>query len=115
MSVTEDAAKKQSVERFRGQALVSRVKELIHQGNVRRIRVKNDEGHTVVEIPVTAGVVAAIAAPVVTAIAAIAALTNEWTIEVDHVEPPETAPSAEATAKTAGEDAVAGAGDGEAG
>ena len=116
MSVTQDTAKKQSVERFRGQALVSRIKELIHQGNVRRIVVKNDDGHTVMEIPVTAGVVAAIAAPVVTAIAAIAALTNEWTIEVDHVEPHETVPSDEATAKTSdagagtGTDEVAGAG-----
>ncbi|KDN22944.1 ubiquitin-associated- domain-containing protein [Amycolatopsis rifamycinica] len=80
-------------ENFRGQELVARVKELIHQGNVRRIRIKNDEGHIVLEIPVTAGVVAAIAAPVVTAIGAIAALAKEWTIEVDHVAAPvETKP-----------------------
>jgi uncharacterized membrane protein len=72
--------------RVRGQALVAKVKELIHEGNVRRIIVKNDEGHTVLEIPVTAGVVALIAAPVVTAIGAIAALANEWTIEVERRE-----------------------------
>jgi hypothetical protein len=83
--MTVDSPTTKRAERFRGQELVARVKELIHQGNVRRVRVKNDEGHTVLEIPVTAGVVAAIAAPVVTAIGAIAALAKEWTIEVDHV------------------------------
>ncbi|WIY02030.1 DUF4342 domain-containing protein [Amycolatopsis mongoliensis] len=93
--MTVDSGTTKKTERFRGQELVTRVKELIHQGNVRRIRVKNDEGHTVMEIPVTAGVVAAIAAPVVTAIGAIAALAKEWTIEVDHV------PTSE---KEAGED-----------
>ena len=87
MTVDSPATKK--TEKFRGQELVARVKELIHQGNVRRIRVKNDEGHTVMEIPVTAGVVAAIAAPVVTAIGAIAALAKDWTIEVDHTVTPQ--------------------------
>ncbi|MFJ8962543.1 DUF4342 domain-containing protein [Lentzea sp. NPDC102401] len=71
------------VSRLRGEALVEKVKELIHEGNVRRLILKNDEGHTVMEIPLTAGVVAAIAAPVVTAIGAIAAIASEWTIEVD--------------------------------
>ncbi|MFD8496756.1 DUF4342 domain-containing protein [Amycolatopsis sp. NPDC059657] len=89
--------------RYKGQALVAKVKELIHEGNVRRIVVKNDEGHTVMEIPVTAGVVAAIAAPVVTAIGAIAALTKEWTIEVEHRTPP-TAAAADDTAPEPGAD-----------
>jgi hypothetical protein len=71
------------VSRLRGEALVEKVKELIHEGNVRRLILKNDKGHTVMEIPVTAGVVAAIAAPVVTAIGAVAAIASEWTIEVD--------------------------------
>lgn len=71
------------VSRLRGEALVEKVKELIHEGNVRRLILKNDKGHTVMEIPVTAGVVAAIAAPVVTAIGAVAALASDWTIEVD--------------------------------
>jgi hypothetical protein len=48
-----------------------------HEGNVRRLTIKNGEGHTVMEILVAAGVVAAIAAPMVTAIGAIAALTND--------------------------------------
>lgn len=68
---------------LRGEALVEKVKQLIHEGNVRRLIIKNDKGHTVMEIPVTAGVVAAIAAPVVTAIGAIAALASDWSIEVE--------------------------------
>ncbi|MEO6081951.1 MAG: DUF4342 domain-containing protein [Umezawaea sp.] len=72
-----------TTDRVHAQALVAKVKELIHEGNVRRIVVKNEQGQTVMEIPVTAGVVAAIAAPVVTAVAAIAALAKEWSIEVE--------------------------------
>lgn len=65
-----------------GEVLVAKVKELLHEGTVRRIVIKNDEGHTVMEIPVTAGVVALIALPIVTAVGAIAALANDWTIRV---------------------------------
>jgi hypothetical protein len=75
--------------KLRGQALVDKVKELIHQGNVRRLVVKNDKGNTVIEIPVTVGVVAAVAAPVVSAIGAIAALANDWSLEVERREPAE--------------------------
>ncbi|MCS7475224.1 DUF4342 domain-containing protein [Umezawaea endophytica] len=87
MTVTNNRTTTTS-ERVRGHALVAKVKELIHEGNVRRIVVKDDHGHTIVEIPVTAGVVAAIAAPVVTAVAAIAVLAKEWSIEVERVKPP---------------------------
>lgn len=80
--------------KFRGEMMVAKVKELLHQGNVRRIVVKNDERHTVLEIPVTAGVIAAVAAPIATAIGAIAALAYDWTIEVEHkVEPPDAPPA----------------------
>ncbi|WNV84758.1 DUF4342 domain-containing protein [Umezawaea sp. Da 62-37] len=87
MTVTNDQTTT-TTDRVRGQALVAKVKELIHEGNVRRIVVKDDRGHTVMEIPVTAGVVAAILAPVVTAVAAIAVLAKEWSIEVERVNPP---------------------------
>ncbi len=86
MTVEQDTAPKTI--RVRGQAFVDKVKELIHEGNVRRLTIKDDQGYTVLEIPVTAGVVAAVVAPVVTAIGAIAALANEWSIEVEHHEPP---------------------------
>ncbi|MBB5801180.1 hypothetical protein F4560_000948 [Saccharothrix ecbatanensis] len=75
---------------LRGQALVEKVKELLHEGNVRRLVIKNDKGHTVMEIPVTAGVVVAVAAPVVAAVAAIAALAGEWSVDVERHEPPQT-------------------------
>lgn len=55
----------------------------MHEGNVRRITIRNDEGHTVMEIPVTAGVVAAVAAPMLVGVAAIAALSNSWEIQID--------------------------------
>ena len=64
-----------------GSDLVDRVKQLIHEGNVRRIIVKH-EGHTVVEIPLTVGVVGAILAPALAAIGAIGALLAQCTIEV---------------------------------
>jgi hypothetical protein len=78
--------------RVRGEALAAKVKELIHEGNVRRITVRNDQSHAVIEIPVTAGVVAAVVAPVLVAVAALAALAGSWEIEVDR------APGAAATA-----------------
>jgi predicted regulator of Ras-like GTPase activity (Roadblock/LC7/MglB family) len=62
--------------------LANKVKELIHEGNVRRVIVRNGEGQTVMEIPVTAGVVVAVIAPILTALGAIAALAAEWSIEV---------------------------------
>lgn len=68
--------------KIRGEAMTAKVKDLLHEGSVRRIIVKNHDGHTVIEIPVTAGVVAAIVAPALTAVAAIAALANDWEIEV---------------------------------
>lgn len=71
---------------LQGAALAGKVKELLHEGNVRRLVVKNDEGHTVMEIPVTAGVIAAIALPVVTAVGALAAFANDWKIEVHRKE-----------------------------
>ncbi|HEU5474914.1 MAG TPA: DUF4342 domain-containing protein [Actinophytocola sp.] len=86
MTVEQDAARKTI--RLRGQAFVDKVKELLHEGNVRRLVIKTEQGHTVMEIPVTAAVVAAVVAPVVTAVGAIAALASEWSIEVEHHEPP---------------------------
>ena len=72
-----------------GSQLVEKVKQLIHEGNVRKVRLLH-EGRTVIEIPLTIGApVAAIgilAAPVLAAIAAFAALVTECTIEVEKIE-----------------------------
>lgn len=67
--------------------LVAKVRELIREGNVRRVFVKNESGETLIEIPLTAGVavtaVAAAVAPVLVAVGAIAALLTQATIGVE--------------------------------
>lgn len=72
------------VEEFKvkGDELLSRIKELIREGNVRRVTIKNSEGKTLIEIPLTIGVVGALIAPVAAAIGAVAALVTECSIEV---------------------------------
>jgi hypothetical protein len=62
--------------------LVDAVKKLLHEGNVRRIVIKQ-EGRTVVEFPVTVGVVGAVVAPVLAAVGALAAVLTDCTIEVE--------------------------------
>ena len=62
--------------------LVQRVKELIHEGNVTRIIVKNEEGKTLLEIPVTVGVIGFILVPWLAAVGAITALATRCTIVV---------------------------------
>jgi hypothetical protein len=72
-----------------GDQLVAKVKELIQQGNIRRVRLVHD-GKTLMEIPLTVGAplaaVGILAAPVLAAIGAVAALVSETTIEVEKVE-----------------------------
>jgi len=65
-----------------GRDLVDKVKSLIHEGNVRRIIVKDEHGHTFVEIPVTVAAVSVILAPVLAALGAISALVAKFTIVV---------------------------------
>ncbi len=72
--------------RVEGEKLVAKIKELFHEGNVRRIIIKDRDGKTVMEIPVTLGVVGALIAPQLAAIGAIAALLTEATIVVEKVE-----------------------------
>jgi hypothetical protein len=78
-------------EEFKVQAkdLGEKVKSLIHEGNVRRIIIKDEKGNTFVEIPVSVGLVAAVAVPVLAAVGAIAALVANFTIAVERTgEPP---------------------------
>jgi hypothetical protein len=70
-----------------GQQLVDAVKRLVHEGNVRRVIIKHD-GHTIAEFPLTIGVIGAVLAPMLAAIAAIAAAVKECTVEVERMEPP---------------------------
>lgn len=66
-----------------GKDLASKIKELIHEGNVRRIIVKNEQGHTFMEIPLTVATVGVIAAPVVAAIATLAGMVANFTVIVE--------------------------------
>ncbi len=78
---------KVSYEEFRvnGEAVVGKIKELIHEGNIRRITIKNDKGETLIEIPLTVGVVGVVFLPVWAAIGALAALAANLTIVVETV------------------------------
>ena len=68
--------------KVKGEDLLKKVKELIHEGNIRRIIIKNDKGETYIEIPLTLGVVGMVLAPVLAAVGAIAALASNFTIEI---------------------------------
>ena len=69
--------------RVSGEKLVGKIKEVIEEGNIRRIIIKKPTGETVMEIPLTIGVVAAVLVPVFVAIGAIAALAAEWVIIIE--------------------------------
>ena len=66
-----------------GEELLARIKKLVHEGNIRRIIIKDKDGKTVMEIPMTFGVVGALLAPQLAAIGAIAALITEATVVVE--------------------------------
>ena len=66
-----------------GDELLAKARELIHQGNVRKLIIKNEEGRTLVEFPLTFGVIGAALLPVFAAIGAIAALATRCTIVVE--------------------------------
>jgi len=69
-----------------GEYLVTKIKTLLHEGNIRRITIKDDQKRTLVEIPLTLGVVGALLLPVWAAIGAIAALASNLTIIVERVD-----------------------------
>ena len=82
-------AEKIGVEEFtiHGDALVAKIKELIHQGNIRRIILKNEEGRVLIEIPLTIGVVGGVISaalfPVIAAVGAIGAMVAHLTIVLE--------------------------------
>jgi len=68
--------------KVRGDELLAKIRQLIHDGNVSRIIIKDEVGKVYLEIPVTIGVIGALFAPVLAAIGALAALAANFTIEV---------------------------------
>jgi hypothetical protein len=71
-----------------GEKLLQQVKDLVHQGNVRRLTIKDKDGVALFEIPLTASVVGAVLLPVWVAIGAVAALAASYTIAVELVDAP---------------------------
>ncbi len=69
-----------------GENLLKKVKELIEEGNVRKITISNKDGKELMSFPLTLGVVGAVFAPVLAAIGAVAALVGECTITVEREE-----------------------------
>ncbi len=69
--------------KIEGGQLLARIKKLVHEGNIRRVLIKDKEGKTVLEIPMTFGVVGALLAPQLAAVGAIAALLTEATVVVE--------------------------------
>jgi repressor of nif and glnA expression len=69
--------------KVKGQDLVDKVKSILHEGNVRRIILKDEKGHTFLEIPLTIAAVGVVAAPLLAGIGAIAALVSNFTVVVE--------------------------------
>jgi hypothetical protein len=69
--------------RINGDELIAKVKELIHEGNIRRVIIRNDEGTTLVEIPLSVGLVGVALLPIWAAVGAIAAVATDCTIVVE--------------------------------
>jgi hypothetical protein len=67
----------------KGEHLVDKVKQLIHEGNVRRIVINDAEGHKVLEVPVTVGVIGLLVAPSLTAVGTLGALAADYSIDVE--------------------------------
>lgn len=99
-ATTQDASstgKRTFVEEFQvsGERVVEKIKELIREGNVRRISLKNEKGETLIEIPLTIGVIGTVLLPVWAGIGAIAALVANLTISAEKVAEPGEAPARE--------------------
>jgi hypothetical protein len=72
-------------EEFRvdGEELIAKIKELVHEGNIRHLTIVNEDGKTLIDLPLTVGVVGALVAPQLAALGAIAALVSHCTVVVE--------------------------------
>ena len=68
--------------KVKGKELLKKIEELIHQGNVRRIIIKDADGKPYIEIPLTVGILGAACAPILAAVGALAGMAAKFTIEV---------------------------------
>ncbi len=67
----------------RGEELLAKIKELLHEGNIRRVIIKDKDGKILMEFPLTFGVVGVVLAPTLAAVGAIAALVADATVVVE--------------------------------
>ncbi len=87
-----EADEKVKVEEFKisGDVLVGKIKELLHQGNIRRIILKNESGQTLIEIPMTVGVIGSVISaalfPVIAAVGVIGAMVARLTVVIERIE-----------------------------
>ena len=85
-AATPDIASRVDEFQLTGDSVIAKIKELVHEGNVRKIIVRRSDGQTLVEFPLTAGVVGALLLPMWAALGAIVALAADMTIVVERKE-----------------------------
>ncbi|HBC72720.1 MAG: hypothetical protein UX91_C0006G0123 [Candidatus Amesbacteria bacterium GW2011_GWB1_47_19] len=83
MPAKKAASQKKETYKVEGEKLIAKVKELVREGNVRKIIIKDKNNKTVMEFPLTLGVVGTVLAPILAAVGAIAALIGECSITVE--------------------------------
>jgi len=86
--MTTDTQDRTRTEEFKveGGKVLDMIKDLIHQGNIRRIILKNESGKTLIEIPLTLGLVGAALLPIFAAVGALAAVVTRMVIVVEKVD-----------------------------
>ena len=89
--MTESTSRSEEFQ-FSGDTLLSKVKEIIREGNIRRVVIKNEDGRVLIDIPLTIGVVGTLLAPQLAAIGAIAALVLKGSIVIE--KEPQSTPAA---------------------
>ena len=80
---TSSAKTRRDEYRVRGDRIMAKLRELLHEGNVRHIVIKNDRGKTLIELPVTVGIAGAVLLPVWAAVGAVAAVVANFKIMVE--------------------------------
>ena len=68
--------------KVKGEELLGTIKKILHEGNARRIIIKDDKGNTFLEIPVTLGVIGVVISPILAAVGALAALATSFNIQI---------------------------------
>ena len=80
---TSDETQTNNYYQVKGQKLIDKIKEIIRQGNVNKISVSNNKDETLVEIPVTAGIVSLVIFPYLGILAGLTAMYKEYTLEIE--------------------------------